>query len=315
MAGISSTSFTCKPLLSRTTKPPTYSLSSIESAIAGVRICNPEFLKIDSTHVHSIYLPSASVTARYGGYRPPPRPRPSQGRSRDMRQVEEADPCLDISSVRSSSVRLIDARSNDTKVIGVVSKSEAIQMAEDAELDLVIVSPEADPPVLKMMDYNKHRYEQQKKKREQQKKSAATRMDMKELKMGCNIDSHDYSVRLRAAEKFLKDGDKVKIVVNMKGRQHEFKNNAIELIKRFQTDIGELATEESKSFREKNIFIVLLPNKTILQKALEQPKKKEKTVEIGTSEKSAEIGTSGNPKEIEKSEKTTEIDTSSSVGL
>ncbi|KAI3975529.1 hypothetical protein MKX01_002361, partial [Papaver californicum] len=172
MAGISSTSFTCKPLLSRTTKPPTYSLSLTESAITGVRICNPKFLKIDRTHARSSYLPSASVTARYGGYRPPPRPRPSQGRSRDMRQVEEADPCLDISSVRSSSVRLIDARSNDTRVIGVVSKSEAIQMAEDAELDLVIVSPEADPPVLKMMDYNKHRYEQQKRKREQQKKSA-----------------------------------------------------------------------------------------------------------------------------------------------
>ncbi|KAI3975530.1 hypothetical protein MKX01_002362 [Papaver californicum] len=129
----------------------------------------------------------------------------------------------------------------------------------------------------------------------------------------CNIDSHDYSVRLRAAEKFLKDGDKVKIVVNMKGRQHEFKNNAIELIKRFQTDIGELATEESKSFREKNIFIVLLPNKTILQKALEQPKKKEKPAEIEISEKPAEIATSENPTEIEKSEEPAEIDTSSSV--
>uniref|UniRef100_M1BFA8 Translation initiation factor 3 C-terminal domain-containing protein n=1 Tax=Solanum tuberosum TaxID=4113 RepID=M1BFA8_SOLTU len=67
----------------------------------------------------------------------------------------------------------------------------------------------------------------------------ASRMDLKELKMGYNIDSHDYSVRLKAAQKFLKDGDKVKIIVNLKGRENEFRNNAIELLRRFQNDVGE----------------------------------------------------------------------------
>lgn len=156
-------------------------------------------------------------------------------------------------------------------------------MAEVAELDLVILSPEADPPVVRIMDYNKFRYELQKKKKGQQKKSAAGRMDLKELKMGYNIDVHDYSVRLKAAQKFLKDGDKVKIIVNLKGRENEFRNNAIELIRRFQTDVGELATEENKSFRDRNIFIVLVPNKTIVQKAQEQPSKKEKPAETGVS--------------------------------
>ncbi|KAG5243725.1 APO protein [Salix suchowensis] len=169
---------------------------------------------------------------------------------------------LDISRNRSATVRLIDH--NRIWLVGVLSVREAVQMAEDAELDLVIVSPDADPPVVKIMDYSKFRYEQQKKKREQQKKSAANRMNLKQLKMGYNIDQHDYDVRLRAARKFLKDGDKVKVKVNLKGRENQFRNTAIELIRRFQNDVGELATEESKNFRDRNIFISLVPNKDIL---------------------------------------------------
>ncbi|XP_068652579.1 translation initiation factor IF3-4, chloroplastic [Aristolochia californica] len=215
---------------------------------------------------------TVSVSARYGGYRPAP---PKSRRSKDSRQMNNnPDPALDLSVIRSADVRLIDGEQN---MVGIVSINEAIQRAEDAELDLVILSPDADPPVVRIMDYNKYRYEQQKKKRGQQKKSAASRMNLKELKMGYNIDSHDYATRLRAAEKFLKDGDKVKVIVNLKGRENEFRNIAIELIKRFQDDIGELATEETKNFTERNMSIVLVPNKTILQKGNgEQPKKKEK---------------------------------------
>ncbi|KAJ0746847.1 putative translation initiation factor 3 [Helianthus annuus] len=173
----------------------------------------------------------------------------------------------------SNTVRLIDDQQN---MVGIVSKSAAIQMAEDAELDLVILSPDADPPVVKLMDYNKYRYEQQKKKREQQKKSAALRMDQKELKMGYNIDVHDYSVRLRAAQKFLKDGDKVKVIVNLKGRQNEFRKIAIELLNRFRNDIGELGIEESKNLRDRNMFMVLIPNKVVVVQK-EPPKKKRKS--------------------------------------
>ncbi|XP_021615421.2 translation initiation factor IF3-4, chloroplastic, partial [Manihot esculenta] len=137
----------------------------------------------------------------------------------------------------------------------------------------VILSPDAAPPVVRIMDYNKYRYELQKKKRVQQRKSAASR---KELKMGYNIDQHDYDVRLRAARKFLKDGNKVKVIVNLKGRENDFRNIAIELIRCFQNDIGELATEESKKFRDRNIFITLVPNK-VLQKTQEPPRKKDKS--------------------------------------
>ncbi|KAD6794966.1 hypothetical protein E3N88_05862 [Mikania micrantha] len=220
-----------------------------------------------------------------------------QGDTRRPKQSSDDDPALDISSIRSSTVRLIDEEQN---MVGVVSKSAAIQMAEDAELDLVILSPEADPPVVKLMDYNKYKYEQQKKKRDQQKKSSAHRVDQKELKMGYNIDVHDYTVRLKAAQRFLKDGDKVprnlynivynhvivlntnlltifqvKLIVSLKGRENEFKNNAIELVRRFRDDIGELAVEESKNFRDRNMTLVLVPNKAVIQK--EAPKKKDKT--------------------------------------
>ncbi|KAI5414772.1 hypothetical protein KIW84_040294 [Lathyrus oleraceus] len=189
-------------------------------------------------HSLSFHYSPSHATVRYGvslrtsaygnNFRRPP---PS-----NEADNEEA---LDLSKIRSGTVRLIDQSQN---MIGVVSLDKAIQMAEDAELDLVIVSAEADPPVVRIMNY---RY---------------------------NIDQHDYSVRLKAARKFLADGDKVKIIVNLKGREKEFRNNAIELIRRFQDDVGKLGTEEAKNFRDKNIFITLVPNKVEVQKPQETPK-------------------------------------------
>uniref|UniRef100_A0A6N2MQU5 Translation initiation factor IF-3 n=2 Tax=Salix viminalis TaxID=40686 RepID=A0A6N2MQU5_SALVM len=264
MAGITSTSgsSSCIPLMTRTTATKTtpyiLSLSALESNLFGLRFHSPSISKPDSSTPTSLPYtsPSLVITSRYGGPR-------SYGDSRRARKSDSDDEqALDISRNRSATVRLIDQQQN---MVGVLSVREAVQMAEDAELDLVIVSPDADPPVVKIMDYSKFKYEQQKKKREQQKKSAANRMDLKQLKMGYNIDQHDYDVRLRAARKFLKDGDKVKVKVNLKGRENQFRNTAIELIRRFQNDVGELATEESKNFRDRIIFISLVPNKDILQ--------------------------------------------------
>ncbi|GLT80482.1 hypothetical protein SLA2020_519200 [Shorea laevis] len=270
MAGITST-FPFNPLPLRITKTVS-SLSSIESRSFGLHFRSPNSLSRSGS---DSLIPLSSFTLRhyfaisasYGG---------SQGQS-----DSEDDQFFDLSGIRSNSVRLIDEQQN---MVGVVSKSEAIQMAEDAELDLVILSPDADPPVVRIMDYNKYRYEQQKKKKIQQKRT--NRMELKELKMGYNIDQHDYSVRLKAAKKFLKDGDKVKVIVNLKGRENEFRNIAIELIRRFQNDVGELATEEGKNFRDRNIFIVLVPNKAVLQKAQEPGKKKDQST---TNEVSAGV--------------------------
>ncbi|KAK7265180.1 hypothetical protein RJT34_32796 [Clitoria ternatea] len=255
------TTFPLKLFHTASSPLPTFS----HSKLFGLPLPNLYSLKSHS----SLSLPSY-VTARYGGG-----PRSSTyGNSRRRQNDSDDDQALDLSTLKSDSVRLIDQNQN---MVGVVSIDEAIQRAEDAELDLVILSPDADPPVIRIMNYSKYRYEQQKKKRGQQKKSAANRMDLKELKMGYNIDQHDYSVRLKAARKFLKDGDKVKVIVNLKGRENEFRNIAIELIKRFQNDVGELGLEEAKNFRDRNIFITLVPNKAAVQKIQEVPKKKEES--------------------------------------
>ncbi|KAK2979660.1 hypothetical protein RJ640_007322 [Escallonia rubra] len=263
--------FTFKPL---TARPKPLYISSLHLKLFGLPpYRNPTPKPLAGTSR------AAPISARYGGgggY-----PRSNSGDSRRSRPTfSDEDSALDISSVRSEKVRLIDEKQN---MVGVVSKSEAIRMSEDAELDLVILSPDADPPVLKLMDYSKYKYELQKKKREQQKKSAALRMDLKELKMGYKIDVHDYTVRLKAAQRFLKDGDKVKVIVNLKGRENDFRNNAIELLRRFQTDIGELGIEESKSFKDRNLNIVMIPNKAVIQKAQEPPKKKERSQEAEVS--------------------------------
>ncbi|KAL2338540.1 hypothetical protein Fmac_012986 [Flemingia macrophylla] len=266
MAGLSLTTFKLShsPLL-----------SSSDSKLFGLPLSNPNSLKFHFS------LSSASlsyVAARFGAGGP--RSSDSGRRQSDS----EDDQALDLSTLRSDTVRLIDQNQN---MVGVVSIDDAIRMAEDVELDLVILSPDADPPVVRIMNYSKYRYEQQKKKRGQQKKSAASRMDLKELKMGYNIDEHDYSVRLKAARKFLKDGDKVKVIVNLKGRENEFRNMAIELITRFQNDVGELGVEEAKNFRDRNIFIILVPNKAAVQKTQEPPKKKDKLA--ATDEVSASV--------------------------
>ncbi|XP_021756779.1 translation initiation factor IF3-4, chloroplastic-like isoform X2 [Chenopodium quinoa] len=246
MAGLATTAgnILAPPLLTRLKlKPPStplLSLSSFQSNLFGLRLCISTFhfqsfpLSLSSSH-------QVSVSARYSG------------------KNNDDDQALDISTVRSDKVRLIDEQQN-----------------------MVVLSPDADPPVVRIMNYDKYRYEQQKKKREQQKKSAASRMDLKELKMGYNIDVHDYSVRLRAAQKFLKDGDKVKVMVTMKGREKAFIDKAIQLIRKFQSDLGELATEEhnnfarrkKEDFTERFIFLILVPNKNVVQKAPEGPKKK-----------------------------------------
>ncbi|CAM0943492.1 unnamed protein product [Alopecurus aequalis] len=189
-----------------------------------------------------------------------------EGGGRNRAPEQEQDPALDIERITSSTVRLLDAKKD---MVGVISVSEAVRIADENDLILAILSLDGDPPVLRLFEekeYKKHKYEQQKKKRVQQKRSVAKRMGLKELKMG---------VRLRAAKKFLKSGDKVKIVVNLKGRENLYKKQAIELLRRFQTDVGELATEGSKNFAERNIYLILVPNKLAIQKEQDGVNKKD----------------------------------------
>ncbi|CAA0806477.1 Translation initiation factor 3 protein [Striga hermonthica] len=235
MAGLTSTfHHPCKSNLCKPLKP-----SSFHLRIFSLRIGAPT-----TGGCLSISTIRTTISARYGGGGSFQRYEPSY-------EDEDDDEALDISSISSDTVRLIDEQQ---KMVGIIPKAQAVQMANDAKLQLVILSPDADPPVVKIMNYDKYRYKQQKKTRDQQKKSMVNIL-MSFMRI-YNIDVHDYSVRLKAAHKFLKDGDKVKVIVNMKGREKEFRNNAIELLKRFQVfpsssepSTGELAPPSPPSRR------------------------------------------------------------------
>lgn len=138
--------------------------------------------------------------------------------------------------IRFPKIRVIDT---DGAQLGILSPQEALQLAEEKELDLVLLSDKADPPVCRIMDYGKYKFEQEKKAREARKKQHTA--DVKEVKMRYKIEEHDYNVRVKQAERFLKDGDKVKATVMFRGREIQHSDLAEELLKRMATDLEAFA--------------------------------------------------------------------------
>ena len=128
-------------------------------------------------------------------------------------------------------------------MLGVLSLHEALAQAEQYGLDLVEVSPNADPPVCKILDFGKFKYEIQKKKNEAKKKQKV--IEVKEIKMRPNIDDHDYQTKMRAVNRFLEDGDKVKLTMRFRGREMAHQEIGLDVLKRVQDDLGDLAKVES----------------------------------------------------------------------
>ena len=122
---------------------------------------------------------------------------------------------------------------------GVVSKQEAIDRAVDAGLDLVAISPNADPPVCKILDYGKYKYEAQKKKNEAKKKQNV--IVVKEIKMRPGIETHDYQVKLRAMNKFIGEGDKVKVTLRFRGREMANQELGGKVLDRVREDMDDVA--------------------------------------------------------------------------
>ena len=127
-------------------------------------------------------------------------------------------------------------------MIGVVEFAQALQAAEEAGLDLVEVSPNADPPVCKIIDHGKFKYEEQKKKNLARKKQKI--VDVKEIKMRPGIDIHDYETKMRSMKKFLEEGDKVKVTVRFRGREMLHPNLGMDVLKRVQGDVEETGKVE-----------------------------------------------------------------------
>ncbi len=142
--------------------------------------------------------------------------------------------------IQSDKVRVIDENGEN---IGVMYTREAIEQAAEVGLDLVEVSPNADPPVCKFLDVGKYRYEAQK-KANIARKSQKTQ-EIKEIKMRPNIDDHDYDVKMRAMHKFIGEGDKVKVTLRFRGRELSHQQLGMNLLRRVQEDIAEVAKVEA----------------------------------------------------------------------
>jgi len=133
-----------------------------------------------------------------------------------------------------ANVRLIDA---DGEQVGVVSVEEGQEMADEAGLDLVEVSPHADPPVCKILDYGKYKYEAQKKANEARKKQKT--IEVKEIKMRPGIEEHDYQVKMRSVRKFLDNGDKVKMTIRFRGREMAHQDLGMRVLDRVRDELEE----------------------------------------------------------------------------
>jgi translation initiation factor IF-3 len=147
---------------------------------------------------------------------------------------------------------------DDGHKYGEIGTDDARAIAEEKGLDLVEVSPEAKPPVVKLMDYGKYKYEQQKKANEARKKQKV--IEIKEIKMRPTIDIHDYDVKMRSMKRFFEEGDKVKVTLRFRGREMAHQNLGMELLNRVQKDTETIAKlEQFPKMEGRQMMMVLAP--------------------------------------------------------
>ncbi len=159
--------------------------------------------------------------------------------------------------IRAPEVRVV---APDGEQIGVKKLAEALWLAEQLDLDLVEVAPNAKPPVCRLMDYGKYKYEQSVRDREARKKQ--TRTTIKELRMKVRIGDHDFDINRRKAQEFLEDGDKVKVTIRFRGREQERPEYGRQLLERLIGELEEQATvEQSPSMEGRNMTMVLAPSR------------------------------------------------------
>jgi len=142
--------------------------------------------------------------------------------------------------------------------VGVVETLEALRQAQEAGLDLVEVSPDADPPVAKILDFGKYKFQEQKKQAEARKKQKI--VEIKEIKMRPSIDDHDYDVKMRAIKRFFEDGDKVKVTLRFRGREMAHQQLGMAVLQRVKAEVQEISKVESEPRLEgRQMVMVLAP--------------------------------------------------------
>ncbi|MGC8532743.1 MAG: translation initiation factor IF-3 [Acidiphilium sp.] len=174
-------------------------------------------------------------------------PQPPAPPSREGPRVNE--------DIRVPQVRLIGA---EGEMIGVLSARDAMRRAFEAGLDLVEISPNAEPPVCKLLDYGKFKYEQQKKKNEARKKQKI--VEIKEIKVRPNIDENDYQVKLRAMKNFIGEGDKVKVTLRFRGREMAHQELGVKVLERVRVDMEtDTKVEQMPRMENRQMVMVLAP--------------------------------------------------------
>ncbi|MCL5781388.1 MAG: translation initiation factor IF-3 [Firmicutes bacterium] len=158
--------------------------------------------------------------------------------------------------IRAREVRVVDADNNQ---LGIMPVKEALRIAEERQLDLVEVAPQAKPPVCRIMDFGKFKYEQSKREKDAKKKQRI--IQVKEVKLRPRIEDHDYTVKAKNAERFLKDGDKVKVTIMFRGREIVHTDLGKKLLDRLAQDLKDLCTVERQPKLEGKNMIMILASK------------------------------------------------------
>ncbi|HIY10818.1 MAG TPA: translation initiation factor IF-3 [Candidatus Anaerofilum excrementigallinarum] len=160
--------------------------------------------------------------------------------------------------IRDREVRVIDA---DGSQLGVMSARDALRKAEERNLDLVKIAPQATPPVCKILDYGKYRFEMQKKDKEARKNQRV--VDIKEIRLSLNIDTNDFNTKVNHAAKFLKNGDKVKVTIRFRGREMAHTELGLEVHKRFAAALPQAVVEKQPKLEGRSMIMFLnaAPNK------------------------------------------------------
>ena len=201
-----------------------------------------------------------------GPRKPGSAPRPRPGQRNDRRGRNEKDPYATNEQIRAREVRLV----GDNVEPGIYPIDKARKIAAGLELDLIEISPTAEPPVCRILDYQKFLYQQ--KKRQKEQKAKATKVVVKEIRFGPQTDDHDYNFKLKHARGFLQEGSKVKAYVFFRGRSILFKEQGEVLLLRFASDLEDLGKVEQMPVLEgKRMIIMISPLKT--PKKGETPKK------------------------------------------
>lgn len=194
-------------------------------------------------------------------------------------------------------------------ILGIMSRDDALAKAKEmGGVDLILVNPNSDPPVCKIADYSKYRYQKEKKAKEVKKNSKAT--EIKEVKMSYKIDKHDYDVRKKSALKFLKQGNRVKCSVMFRGREVQHDKLGFELLDRLATEMEDMCTREGKPKREgRNLSMIVTPRAEVVKqvnadrRALEKQKKKEREQRLQGKKAAAEaLATAGAAADDDESE-------------